>query len=41
VGALSPISLVYNRASYLKEMREAIELYQDHLQKLFDTSKVG
>lgn len=30
-GTLSRIALVYNRASYLKEMREALELWESHL----------
>ena len=34
---LSPLAGVYNRASYLKEMREALELYEKHLLKIFNS----
>ncbi|MGZ8322030.1 MAG: tyrosine-type recombinase/integrase [Rhodoplanes sp.] len=35
-GTLSPIALTYNKASYLKEMRAAVDLYQEYLQRLFE-----
>ena len=33
-GTLSPIALVYNRASYMKEMAEAVALWEQHLSGL-------
>jgi integrase len=33
-GTLSPIALVYNRASYLKEMGEALALWERHLKAI-------
>ncbi len=33
-GTQSPIAQVYNRHSYLEEMRAAIRTYEDYLQKL-------
>jgi integrase len=33
-GTLSPIALVYNRASYVKEMAEAVALWERHLSGL-------
>ncbi|RWQ58835.1 site-specific integrase [Mesorhizobium sp.] len=33
-GTQSPIAQVYNRHSYMKEMREAIQTYEDYLAKL-------
>ena len=33
-GTQSPIAQVYNRHSYLAEMREAIDTYESHLAKL-------
>lgn len=33
-GVLSPIALVYNRATYLKEMRDALVLWELHLRAL-------
>ena len=34
-GTLSPIALIYNRATYLEEMRAAMALYERHLSGLF------
>jgi integrase len=36
-GTLSPIALVYNRASYLPKMRAAMALYEQHLTGLLAT----
>lgn len=33
-GTLSPIALVYNRAKYMVEMRDAVDLWERHLQNL-------
>ncbi len=40
-GTLSPIALVYNRASYLKEMAEALALWEHHLQGLLALRKAA
>lgn len=37
-GTQSSIAQVYNRHSYLEEMREAIETYESHLEKLLKRS---
>jgi hypothetical protein len=37
-GSLSPISLVYNRAKYLEEMRSAVNLWEARLISLLKTS---
>ena len=40
-GTLSPIALVYNRASYLKEMGEALALWEKHLMGLLAVRKAA
>ena len=30
-GSISPLARIYNRATYQKEMRDALELYERHL----------
>lgn len=37
-GTQSPIAQVYNRHSYLPEMRKAIEIYEEHLAKILQNS---
>lgn len=34
VGTLSPIALAYNKASYMEEMRAAVDLWDAHIRKL-------
>lgn len=36
-GSLSPIALVYNRAKYVQEMREAVFLWEAHLLRLLQS----
>lgn len=36
-GTLSPIALVYNKATFLKEMREALGAFETHLSKLLES----
>ena|SRR5271166_3854720 len=40
-GTQSGIAAIYNRHSYEKEMREAIEKYQDYIQKIIENGNIG
>ena len=34
LGGIIPIAGIYNRATYAKEMREALERWGDHVEKI-------
>lgn len=40
-GSLSPIALIDNRASYLKEMTQALAIWEAHLSGLFRLQKAA